>query len=438
MSQQPPRLPITPTLVRTQLQRNELPFFLRRCVRRYGDLIQLRRGLWLASHPDLTRQILVLNPQKWSKARGVEKTKRLLGEGLLGSHGELHRSRRRLLHPLFSVARLPFYTDTILDCALETRARWQDGARVDIGREMSALALSIITRGVFGLGLEGREEKIARSLDDAMTIFNVAMMPGGDVLERIPMIDKRFRLARAALDAIVYELIETKRNGDISGQDVLSILLRARDENGQGLTNENIRDEAMTLLMAGHETTANALTFAFWLVGKNPAVQQKLEAEIDETLGERRATYDDLPQLKYTRAILSEAMRLLPPAWMIGRRALEDITLDWSKGPTRVPRGTTILISPFVMGHDERFWTDAHRFDPARWENGFEPRKGTYFPFGAGSRACLAENFAWMEATLAMATLGQKFRAHPAGVLQLAPSAAMRPNGPLWMKVEAR
>ena len=434
----PPRLPLSPALIRTQLRRNTLPFFLRRSAKRYGDLIQLRPSIWLASHPDLTRQILVANPTKWSKARGVEKTKRLLGEGLLGSHGESHRARRRLLQPLFAVARLPLYADTILDCAHEARDKWHDGARVDIGKEMSALALSIVTRGVFGVGLQGRDEKIAASLDDAMSIFNIAMMPGGDLWERIPTIDKRFRAARRDLDEIVYELIETKRSGDISGDDVLSILLRARDENGQGLTNQDIRDEAMTLLMAGHETTANALTFAFWFVGKNPSTQRHLEAEVDQVLGGRRATYHDLPNLKYTRAVLSEAMRLLPPAWIIGRRTLEDVALEWENGPTVVPTGTTVLVSSLVIGHDERFWPDARSFKPSRWANGFEPRKGAYFPFGAGSRACLAENFAWMEATLSLATLYQKFRAHPACVLELEPSATMRPRGALWMTLESR
>ena len=436
----PPKLPISPALLRTMMFRHSLPFFLRRSAKRYGDLIQLRDGVWLASHPDLVRQILVANPQKWSKARGVEKTKRLLGEGLLGSHGELHRGRRRLLQPLFAVARLPIYTDTILDCALETRERWRDGQTVDIGGEMSHLALSIVTRGVFGVGVPGREEKIARSLDDAMSLFNISMMPGGDWLERLPTVERKFRNARGALDEIVYDLIEARRRGCIEGNtegdDVLSILLSARDENGDDLTDENIRDEAMTLLMAGHETTANALTFAFWLVGRHPQVWEQLKAEVDAVLGQRRATYDDLPHLKTTRAVLAEAMRLLPPAWIVGRRAVEEVTLDWQNGPTIVPLGTTILISPFVIQRDERFWPDARHFDPSRWQNDFEPARGTYFPFGAGSRACLAENFAWMEATLCLATLSQKFRALPVGKLDLEPSATMRPRGRLWMKLE--
>lgn len=436
----PAKLPLTPALLRTLLFRHSLPFFLRRCVKRYGDLIQLRSGTWLASHPDLVRQILVANPGKWSKARGVEKTKRLLGEGLLGSHGELHRSRRRLLQPLFAVARLPFYADTILDCALETRDRWQNGATVDIGAEMSVLALSILTRGVFGAGIEGRESEISRGLDASMKSFNLAMMPGGDVWERIPHVERRFQQGKRAIDDLVYELIEARRNAGVreSDEDVLSILLRARNEDGSGLRDEDIRDEAMTLLMAGHETTANVLTFAHWFVGRHPAARERLEAEVDAVLGERRATYDDLAQLKYTRAILSEAMRLVPPAWMIGRRALEDMTLDWQGQTVEVPEGTTILISPFVLHRDERFWESARSFEPSRWENEFQPAKGVYLPFGAGARTCIAENFAWMEATLSLATLTQKFRAFPVGKLDLEPTATMRPRRALWMRLESR
>ena len=437
---QPAKLPITPALARTMMFRHSLPFFLRRCVKRYGDLLQLRPGIWLASHPDLVRQILVANPGKWSKARGVEKTKRLMGEGLLGSHGELHRGRRRLLQPLFAVARLPFYADTIRDCALETRDKWRDGETVNIAREMSVLTLSMITRGVFGAGIEGREIEISRGLDVSMKSFNLAMMPGGDIWERIPHVERRFQAGKAAIDAIVYELIEARRNAGVSetDEDVLSILLRARGEDGSGLRDEDIRDEAITLLMAGHETTASVLAFSHWFVGRHPDVRARLETEVDEVLGDGRATYADLADLKYTRAILSEAMRLAPPAWMIGRRALETMTLNWKNDSTEVPAGTTILMSPFVMHRDERFWENARSFEPSRWENDFQPARNAYLPFGAGARTCIAENFAWMEATLSLATLAQKFRAHPIGKLDLEPSATLRSRGPLWMKLESR
>lgn len=436
----PPKLPVTPALLRTMMFRHSLPFFLRRCVKRYGDLIQLRGGIWFAAHPDLVQQILVANPGKWSKARGIEKTKQLLGEGLLGSHGDLHRGRRRLLQPVFSVARLPFYADTILDCALETRDKWHDGETIDIADEMSILALSIITRGLFGMGIEGRESEISRGLDVSMQSFNVAMMPGGDLWERLPHIHRRFLAGKRAIDDIIYALIEKRRSEGVSetDQDVLSILLRARNEDGSRLRDEDIRDEAVTLLMAGHETTANLLTFALWFIGRHPDARAQLEAEVDEVLGGRRATYDDLIRLKWTRAVLSETMRLTPPAWMVGRRAVEDVVLEWDGQKVTVPNGTTILVSSFVLQRDERFWKNARSFEPERWKNGFEPTRGTYIPFGAGTRTCIAENFAWMEAMLSLATLAQKFRARPMSLLDLEPSATMRSRGPLWMKLEKR
>lgn len=434
----PPRLPLSPALLRAVWGRQSLPFFLLRSARRYGDLLELRRGIWLASHPDLARQILVANPTKWSKARGVEKTKRLLGEGLLGSGGELHRARRRLLQPLFTVSRLPLYADTIVSCALETRLKWRGEDVVDMSAQMSSLALSIVTRSVFGSGLDGSEARVSGALDEAMRLFNGSMTPLGDWFERLPWVERRFTSAKAQLDSIVFALIEQKRREGAQGEDVLGVLLRARDENGQGLDDEAIRDEAMTLLLAGHETTANALTFAWWFLSRNPGAREQLEAEVRTVLGERRATFDDFAFLPWTRAVLSETMRLLPPAWIVGRRATQEITLDLQGREVRVPAGTTILVSAFIVHRDARFWHEPRRFDPARWDNEFQPIKGSYFPFGAGHRACLAENFAWLEATLSLATLAQQFRARAISPLALEPSVTLRPRGQLLMRLEKR
>jgi cytochrome P450 len=416
--------------------RQELPFLLRRIARRHGDLAQLRRGLWLGSHPELVQQVLVANPTKWSKARGTEKTKSLLGEGILGSGGELHRSRRRVLQPLFAAARLSLYADTIVECALETRDRWQDGQIVDMSAEMSALALRIVTRSVFGVGIEGQETRVGKALDEAMRLFNGTMTPIGDWFESFPPIQKRFAGVRAELDHVVYNLIESKRREGAQGEDVVSVLLRVRDEDGQGLNDEAIRDEAMTLLLAGHETTANALTFAWWFLARYGQVRQKLEAEAHEVLGNGIATFEDTRSLTWTRAILSETMRLLPPAWIVGRRATQDLTLESAGREFPVPEGTTVLVSSFVIHRDHRFWPEPLRFNPERWMNDFTPTKWSYFPFGAGHRACLAEGFAWMEATLALATLAQQFRAHEVGPLKLEPSVTLRSRGPLQMRLE--
>lgn len=435
----PPQIPRSPAFFGAIWSRQTMPFFLKRAARNYGDLLQLREGLWLASHPDLVQQILVANPTKWSKARGVEKTKSLLGEGLLGSGGELHRSRRRLLQPLFAVARLPFYADAIVECAQETRAQWHDGLVVDMHEQMSALALRIVARSVFGSGIEGQEAQVSEALDVAMRLFNGSMTPLGDTYERLPWVRNRFMQARTQLDDIVYGLIEQKRREGAAGEGVLDILLRARDEDGQELDDESLRDEAMTLLLAGHETTANALTFAWWFLGRYPAVRRKLEAEVDDVLGERRAVYEDLPRLTWTRAVLSEAMRLLPPAWAVGRRAVEDNPVTVNGKTFVVPSGTTVLMSSFVLHRDPRFWKQPNRFLPSRWtEEGFAPAKWSYLPFGAGSRACLAENFAWMEATLALATLAQEFRVTSGVTLKLEPSVTLRPRGPLPLCIEKR
>ncbi len=438
----PTRLRPTLALLRAVWGRRSLPFFLVRSAKRHGDALELRgwrHPIWLFSHPDLVQQVLVANPAKWSKARGVEKTKKMLGEGILGSSGELHRCRRRILQPLFSSARLPIYADTIVECALETRDGWRDEGVVDMNAQMSHMALAIISRSVFGACAASDSAKVARALDDAMRLFNGAMTPLGDVFERLPWIARRLARSRADLDSVVYGLLERRRSEGAHGEDVLSVLLRARDENGEALPDEAIRDEAMTLLLAGHETTANALSFAWSFLGRHPQARQGLEHELDTILNGRRATYADLEHLPWTRAVLAETMRLLPPAWMVARRALEPIDIEFKGQCFQVPRDATVLVSSFVLHRDERFWPEPRRFNPRRWlEPGFAPPKWSYIPFSAGSRSCLAENFAWMEAMLCLATLAQEFRAAPMNRLQLEPSVTLRPRGPLWMKLERR
>lgn len=439
-----PQVPLSAALWRAAWGRRQLPTFLLRSAARYGDLIQLRPRVWLASHPSLARQILVENPGKWNKARGIEKTSRLLGDGLLGSHGEKHRARRRLLQPLFAQSRLPFYARTIVESALETRSSWQQkfGAnqeqepRVDMHAEMSVLALRIVSRAVFGAGLDAQTARIGAALDEGMRLFNGSMTPVGDFYERLPPIQKRFVHTRAELDSVVYALLSQKRAQGATGDDALSTLLRARDDAGAPLSDEDMRDEAMTLLLAGHETTANALTFAWWFLGHHAQARAKLDAELNTVLGGRDAAASDLENLPWTRAILSETMRLLPPAWIVGRCSTQQVSLQLEGREFAVPRGTTVFVSPFVLGRDRRFWHAARRFDPSRWEEGFVPEKWSYLPFGAGHRACLAENFAWMEAILSLATLAQRFRARAVGPLRLEPSVTLRPRGALWMELE--
>ncbi len=458
-----PQILLSPALWRAVWGRRSLPLFLARSAARYGDLIQLRPRVWLASHPSLAQQVLSENATKWSKARGVEKTGRLLGDGILGSHGDKHRARRRLLQPLFAAARLPFYRGAIIESALETRARWREGQVVDMHAEMSALALSIVARTVFGSDMEmllrAQTERVAASLDEAMRLFNGSMTPVGDLYERLPPVQKRFQFTRAALDGVIFELMAAKRralsSGAAPGQDALSVLLAARDEKGAALPDEDIRDEAMTLLLAGHETTANALCFAWWFLGHHPAARARLDAELDaEISGEILADEPfDPARFPQTRAILSETMRLLPPAWVVARCALEDIELRTAEVRTAsprtsasrvavprvtVPRGTTVFVSPFVMGRDARFWHDARRFNPTRWTRDFVPENWSYLPFGAGHRACLAENFAWMEAILCLATLARRFTARPLEALRLEPSVTLRPRGALWMRLTCR
>jgi len=438
----PIRLRPTPALLRAVWGRRSLPFFLVRAAKRYGDALELRGWRYpilFFAHPDLVHQTLVANPTKWSKARGIEKTKKILGDGLLTSRGDLNRTRRRIIQPLFAAARLPIYSQTVIDCALETREGWRDSEVLDMNAAMSQLTLTIISRSVFGACAASQSAKVAGALDVGMRLFNGSMTPLGDLIERLPPFQKRLKAARADFDSVVYALLEERRREGAGGTDILSVLLKYRDENGEPLPDEAIRDEALTLLLAGHETTANALAFAWNFLGRHPHIREELDRELDAVLGGRRPSYDDLPQLKWTRAILAETMRLLPPAWMVARRATEDIEIEFKGEKYTVPQGATVLISSFVMHRDGRFWPEPNRFNPARWlAEGFTPHKWSYIPFSAGTRSCLAEQFAWMEGTLALATMAQEFYAQPLNRIQIEPSVTLRVRGQLWMKMERR
>jgi cytochrome P450 len=242
---------------------------------------------------------------------------------------------------------------------------------------------------------------------------------------------RRFNRARARLDGVVYRIIDERRRGGEDRGDLLSMLLLAEDEEGdrQGMSNEQVRDEAMTLFLAGHETTANLLAWTWYLLARNPEAERRLHAEIDAVLEDGRApTVDDLPRLRYAEMVVSEVMRLYPPAWAVGRRAVA----DHEAGGYHVPAGSLILVSQYVAHRDPRFWPDPERFDPERWTpeaRGQRPQFA-YFPFGGGPRRCVGEAFAWMEATLILATLAARgrMRLAPGRTAETSPRITLRPG----------
>ncbi|MDQ3919307.1 MAG: cytochrome P450, partial [Acidobacteriota bacterium] len=305
--------------------------FLARLAREHGDVVHFRVGgqhAYLLNHPDLVRDVLVTNQDCFHKGRALQRSKRLLGEGLLTSEGELHRRQRRLAQPAFHKKRIESYGAVMADYASRHISGWRDGDGVDIAREMMRLTLAIVGKTLFDADVESDADDIGGALSEIMALFNMLLLPYAEYIERLPLPQtRRFERARAKLDSVIYRIVEERRRGDADAGDLLSMLLRARDEEGDhaGMTDRQIRDEVMTLILAGHETTANALSWTWYLLAQNAEAESKLHAEIDEVLdgGRRLPAVEDLPRLRYAEMAVSESMRLYPPAWVIGRLAVK-------------------------------------------------------------------------------------------------------------------
>jgi cytochrome P450 len=425
------------------LQRDRLGT-LTRLAREYGDLVAFRVGpqrLVLLNHPDYVEDVLVTRARLFKKGRALERAKRLLGEGLLTSEADLHRRQRRLAQPAFHKQRITAYADAMVAHAQRTAARWADGDTLDISAEMNRLTLTIVGETLLGSDLEAEAGAVRDALTTVFEAFPMTMSPFAPLLERLPLpIVRRYNRAQATLDRLIYRIIDERRRTPDDRGDLLSMLLLARDEEDDGgrMSNAQVRDEAMTIFLAGHETTANALAFTWYLLAQNPAVERRLHEEIDAALGGRTATAADTALLPYARMVLAESMRMYPPAWAIGRRAMEDVEI----GGYTIPKGTVVLFSQYLLHRDARFFPDPDRFDPDRWLP--ERQKGrpkfAYFPFGGGTRVCIGEAFAWMEGILVLATLAGRWRMESleTGALPLQAAITLRPARGLPVRARAR
>jgi cytochrome P450 len=423
--------------------RRDPPGFLARVARDHGDAVRFRfpgQPVILFNHPDLIRDVLVTRARSFAKGRGLERTKLLLGDGLLTSEGTLHLRQRRLVQPAFHRDRIASYGSTMVQAAERRASAWYEGATIDVLHEMMALTLAVVGRTLFGAEVEREADTVRTAIEIALKTLTLATLPFAERLDWLPLPHLlRFRRAKAQLDDIIYRLIQERRSGGDRG-DLLSLLLLAQDAEGDGtgMTDLQLRDEAITLLLAGHETTANALTWTWYLVSQHPAVERELHGELDRTLGGRAPTADDLPDLPYTRRVLSEAMRLYPPAWVVGRRAV----VDCEVGSHVVPSGVLVFVSQWVTHRDPRFFVDPERFDPERWtqEAAAARPKFSYYPFGAGPRVCIGEQFAWMEGVLVLATLARHWRLRLVPGHPVAPQAivTLRPKFGMRMTVQRR
>ena len=405
--------------------------FLTRCTKAYGDVVYFKLpGLppyCILNHPDYVRDVLVTRNAMFHKGLGLQRAKRLLGEGLLTSEDEFHARQRRLILPAFHREAIARYATTMVDYAQRRSDGWSSGATFDVSKEMAAIALAIAARTLFDADMERDASTIGTAVSDALSTFNLGLTAFGNRLLRTPIVPaaRRFRRAKERLDETVYRLIAERRATGHTGHDVLSMLVAARDVDGDntGMSDEQIRDEVLTLLLAGHETTANSLTWTWYLLSQNPGAEQRLHAELDQVLAGRAPTAADVEHLKFTRAVLSESMRLYPPAYVVGRRALEPYPVPGTGYV--LPAGTVVLMSQFLLHRDPRFWDEPERFVPERWmrtDSRSERHRYAYFPFGAGPRLCIGEHFAWMEGTLVLAAIAQQWR------LQLVPGHPVAPQ----------
>ena len=427
-------------------RKDPLAFFTN-TARTYGDIAGFSFGpqkVYLVSRPEWVEDILVKSAGKFAKGVALERAQVLLGNGLLTAAGQEHLKHRRMIQPLFHRQHVQGFAEAFVRHATAWRDQVTPGATLDITREMSGLTLGIIGETMFSSDVQGDADEVREALTDAVSNFAYAFIPGLNHLQKLPLpIFIKVRKARERLDRVIHRVIAERRH--LAGTevpalrtDLVAMLLAARDPenpNEGGMGDTQIRDEAMTIFLAGHETTANAMAWTWHLLGSAPEAEARLHEELATVLAGRIPTMDDVPKLEWTRAIISESMRLFPPAWTMGRRVLQDHAL----GSHTVEKDSLVILSQWVVHHDPRWWSEPEAFTPERWMAPTDRPKYAYFPFGGGTRVCIGEAFAWTEAILLLATIAQRWRfvrgEQPAPTTE--PRITLRPKG-LRMTAERR
>jgi cytochrome P450 len=407
-------------------------------VRAFGDVIRYRFGPVVAHmvlHPDDVKHVLQENHANYVKGRGTRRMRLFLGQGLLTSEGELWRRQRRLAQPAFHPKRVAALVDSMVDATNVMLAAWTERASrdapIDVAAEMMRLTLDVVGRTLFGADLAADADAVYDALTEALSFTVKRLMVPFAIPLSVPIpSNRRFLRARATLDQLVFSVIEARRKSAArGGADLLAMLMDARDEEtGEAMSDTQLRDEVMTLVLAGHETTANALAWTFLLLSREPIVWRALRAEVNEVLGDRRLTADDLPKLRYTRMVLEESMRLYPPAWMFGRTAIAEDTIRGY----RIPPGSIVILSPFYTHRHADVWPNPEGFDPERFapDAASKRHKYAYLPFGGGPRICIGNGFALVEAQAILATITQRFRVDvTARNVTPEPIVTLRPKG---------
>jgi cytochrome P450 len=415
--------------------------FLEEGAAQYGDAVRHRFGprqVFIFRHPEQVRAVLVTRQRDFIKGGASPWFKAVAGLGLFTSEGELHRRQRRLAHPSFQPARINRYASVMSEYAMRHRERWADGQVLDINEEMRELAMEIVSKAIFDTDVEAEAHEIGTALTTIMRLFPRYAAAARYTLWLPSAKKSRLKQAKSRLDATIYRIIEERRRRGANGADFLSTLMNARDESGNGISDTQLRDELVTLFIAGHETAANALTWTWYLLATHPEVERKLHDEIDSVLSGRPPDAEAVPHLPYTEQVFSEALRLYPPLWVFGRRAIRDTEI----GGYAVPEKTVVLVSPYLTHRDPRFFEHPLAFRPERWTPEMKASlpKFAYFPFSGGARQCLGDSFGWLEASLTISTVAQKWRmrlveGHP---VEPHPLATLRPRYGVKVVLERR
>jgi cytochrome P450 len=408
----------------------------------YGDIAHYKIGwnhIVFLNHPDYIREILVVQNDNFIKERTVQRTKMLLGEGMITAEGAQHRTQRQVAQPAFHRQRIPEYARTIVKEAVRARDRWLPGEQRDIATDMMHLTLNVVAQTLFAADLRDEVNELGDAINRIMGLYNfLVMLPAAEWLVHMrPPGLAAFARARKRIDAVVYRMIAAHREHGPHGGSLLDMMLAASPDQTPA-SEQSLRDQVITIFLAGYETVANALSWTWYLLSQNPEAERRFHDEVDRELQGRLPTFDDVPRLRYVEMVLAESMRLYPPAWAMGRYARTDFQL----GDFSLPAKTTVLMSQYITHRDPRFFPDPLRFDPERFTPEAKSRrtKLTYFPFGAGVRQCIGESFAWMEGVLLLATIAQRWKLTlvPGHRVQPEPLITLRPKYGMRMQVEAR
>lgn len=416
--------------------------FLTRAAREYGDVVRLRLGdttAYSLNHPALIDDVVRGHPDDFIKDKLTRMLAPTVGNGLLTSEGDFWRRQRKLAQPAFQHSQVEQYGQAMVALTEQMLAGWHDGAPREVHSELTRLTLGIVARTLFDADVAADSRAVGQALN-ALMAYYVDPAKWLRIREYLPFPSTiRFRLAIRRLNRIIYAIIRRRREarpapGQGSGHaDLLSRLLLAQDDEGARMTDRQLRDEAVTLFLAGHETTALTLCYSLYLLASHPEADARLAAELSEVLDGRAPTVADIPRLKFTDAVIKEAMRLYPPAWSIGREAIVDVEV----GGYHAPKGTQFFLPQWVVHRDPRWWDDPEAFRPERWENDLSRKlpRCAYFPFGDGARICIGQHFAQLEAVLVLATIAQRWRLAlvPGRPLELVASITLRPKAGIVM-----